>query len=149
MPSTRRLRSLRSNNGGTPFNYNKFIVSVCPVVKIKDFQFVFDKSAAPGQAALQQLHIPRTDCQWQPLRRETYNCALCILHCALSRQILIYAVVCGRYHRIPEMPIMIMIIIKIIILIIILIITLRMRFFASCGRIKMCRTCSKVTTECS
>ena len=30
-----------------------------------------------------------TDCQWQPLRRETYNCALCILHCALSRQILI------------------------------------------------------------
>ena len=54
-----------------------------------DFQFVFDKSAAPGQAALQQLHIPRTDCQWQPLRRETYNCALCILHCALSRQVLI------------------------------------------------------------
>ena len=50
-----------------------------------DFQFVFDKSAAPGQAALQQLHIPRTDCQWQPLRRETYNCALCFLHCALSR----------------------------------------------------------------
>ena len=59
---------IRSNNGGTPFCCNKLNIQICPIVEIFDFQFVCDKSAAPGQAALQQLHIPRTDARWAPLR---------------------------------------------------------------------------------
>jgi len=40
------------------------------------------QSAAPGQAALQQLHIPRTDARWAPLRY--FNYALCIVNYALN-----------------------------------------------------------------
>ncbi len=43
MPTSVRLRSLRSNNGVTPFYYNKFIESICQLAEIKDFRFVFDK----------------------------------------------------------------------------------------------------------
>ena len=59
----------------------------------------------------------------------------------------LYATVCGRYHWIPEMPIMIMIIIKIIKMI--LKMTLRMRFFALCDRIKCAKLVQNPAVFCS